>query len=216
VPLTNRIDPDFSNTSEEWFAFRSDPAIAAEVEQMAMAQYSTMYFISRSALIIMYEPHLYMEDAFMFLNLSIKNCRDFLRICRFDLSNKLNLSPSSFPWHNNIFNLPFSLETKSYRDVIAHAPKIGKALSLSREFLPKRHHLAQAERSWRYVQTLDAGEFEDGRILVRRLLTDLLVEVCKSWKAVENILEPKRASAEYRACMNLGLNDCISGKKRSR
>lgn len=216
VPLTNRINPDFSKSQEDWLSFRSDPAIGPHVEQMAMAQYSTFYYITRSALLIMYEPHLYVEDAFVFLNLAIVNCRDFLRICRQELARELDIRPSLFPWHNQIFNLPFSTEIKAYRDVIIHAPKIGRAYGFSREFVPKTAHLQQAERSWRYVQGLGAGEFEDGRILLRRLLTDLLKEVGASWERVERALEPARTRAKYRSCWNLDGHYCIPGKQPSR
>jgi hypothetical protein len=216
VPLTNRIDPDFSNQREDWFAFRTDPKIGAEVERMAMAQYSTFYFIARSALIINYEPHLYVEDAFLFLDLAIKNARSFLRIWRKELAGKLGLASTSFPNHNRMFNRPFATETREYRDVVAHAPKIGKPLSLSREFLPKRTHLAQAEWSWRYVQALPDSSFEEGRTLLRRLLADFLREVGEAWSGVESAIETRRASTEYRSCFNLDNNDCIRGKKPSR
>jgi hypothetical protein len=216
VPLTNRIDPTYSREQREWFAFRNDANIGQEIEQMAMAQYSAFYFICRSALIINYEPHLYLEDAFLFLDLAIKNGRKFLQIWRNELSTKINLPRSSFPYHNRIFYAAFANETRAYRDVVTHAPKIGKALTLGPEFVPEQTHLSMAEKSWRYVQGLDDGSFVDGRKLVQRLLEDLLTVLKEDWCCIEQVLEPARTSAQYRLCFNLDNNYCIPGKGRSR
>lgn len=214
VPLTNRIDPTFSRDSPDWVSFRTDPNIAAEIEEMAMSQYSTFYFISRSIALINYEPHLYMEDAFLLLDLAVKNAFAFLRIWREKLSVSLGLPETAFPQHCRLFDKPFAKEINNYRNVVSHAPKIGKAPKLSREFLPKVAYLAEAEKSWRYVQSLDDSCFEDGRKLLRRLLTALLRDLGDRWAHVENAIEQKRSGAEYRRLCNLDANDCIPGKGR--
>jgi hypothetical protein len=216
VPLTNRIDPTFSIEQQDWVSFRSDPKIAQEVEEMAMAQYSTFYFLSRSIAIINYEPHLYMEDAFLFLDLAIKKAFGFLSIWREELSVKLGIPQPSFPVHARLFDKPFAREIVEYRNVITHASKIGKALKLSRDFIPKRDHLPQAEKSWRYVQTLDDSCFEDGRKLLRRLLSTLVKELGDRWSVIERAVESQRDSVEYRLHFNLDANGCIPGQARSR
>jgi hypothetical protein len=215
VPLTNRIDPGYSKAQPDWALFRSDPIIAEELEEMAMAQYSTFYFVCRSIAIINYEPHLYMEDAFIFLDLAIKNSYGFFRVWRDGLSVKLGLPKTSFPQHERWFEKPFAREVNEYRNVISHSPKIGKALRLSREFLPKQPYLGPSEKSWRYVQNLDDTCFEDGRKLLRRLLGTMVKELGDRWGVIERAIEPIRSTPDYRVHFNLDANDCIPGKARS-
>jgi hypothetical protein len=216
VPLTHRIDPAFRSNREGWHSFRSDPNIVEEFEAMAMAQYSTFYFLARAYLIIVCEPHLYVEDGFLFLDLTTKNLRSFLKICKKELGPRLGLNPSPFPDFGRIFNLPFTVEANEYRDVIIHAPKIGKGRTLSRTFLPKRNRLPEIERSWRKVQNLPGGDFVDGRELLRRLLKELTVEIRRNWRGVQAALEPARTTVQYWTCMGLDSNYCIPGKGRSR
>lgn len=123
----------------------------------------------------------------------------------------LGLPESAFPNHNRLAKDRFAPEIREYRNVIEHAPKIGKPLKLSREFLPKRDYLAQAEWSWRYVQGLDDSCFEEARALLCRLLETLSREISECWREVITAAEPKRGSTEYRKSFNLNDQDLIPG-----
>jgi hypothetical protein len=217
VPLTNRIDPDCSPNQHFWPYFRSDPRIAEAAERMTMAHYSTFYCLARSTLMILCEPHLYVEDAFVFLNLTVKHVWYFLGTCRGGLATSLGLDPNSFPDHSRMFNLPFAREIHTYKNVMGHFSKIGRGQNLSKDYLPKVDHLDRgAKRSWRYVQALPDGEFVEARTLLRHFLSELTKEICARWMDVDKAMEPARVTQKYQTCMGLDQHYCIPGKTRSR
>src|SRR5262249_50104072 len=121
---------------EEWLSFRDDVHISRDLEHMAMAQYSTFYFICRAKLFLNNDENQDWEDAFLFLDIATKNAKSFFHVCRKKFSSKLDIPWQAFP-KDNLFQNECAKEIHKYRNAISHHPKIGKAVGLSREFLPK-------------------------------------------------------------------------------
>src|SRR5271156_1738800 len=67
VATTNRVDRTVPPSDSRWFAFRDDPGIDNDLEQVVMHQYSIFYYLCRATLVIKYEPHLFPEDSFILL-----------------------------------------------------------------------------------------------------------------------------------------------------
>ncbi|HUB64847.1 MAG TPA: hypothetical protein VL996_10480, partial [Methylocella sp.] len=67
VPLTNRIDEKIKPFDAKKRFLRRDDKINTDIEMMAMRSYSVFYYLARASTIILFEPHLFIEDAFFYL-----------------------------------------------------------------------------------------------------------------------------------------------------
>lgn len=180
---------------------------------MARSHYSTFYFLARATLVIKYEPQLFFEDAFALLAAATENFERFVKVWHRRLVNRLSLSKSSVPVAN-VENRHVIKEIREYRNVLLHAPVLGRAHYLNSEFLPKKQFLKKVEESWRFASNLQEESFEEGRGLLQRLRAGLLSELTSDWQKLETALEPARLNSGYRGCYNLDGNYCIPGKDR--
>lgn len=213
IPLTNRIDPGIPPSDGKWIGFRDDPKIDSDVEAMARSHYSTFYFLARATLVIKYEPQLYFEDAFALLAAATENFERFVKVWHRRLVKRLSLSKISVPVAN-VESRQVIKEIREYRNVLLHAPVLGRAHYLNSEFLPKKQFLKKVEQSWRFASNLREESFEEGRGLVQRLRSGLLSELTSDWQKLETALEPARSNSCYRDSYNLDGNYCIPGKGR--
>jgi hypothetical protein len=78
VPLTNRIDDKVPDNDPQKLFLREDDNIDRRVEAMVMANYSVFYFLGRVSAILLAEPHLFPEDAFMLLQAVTENVKYFI------------------------------------------------------------------------------------------------------------------------------------------
>jgi hypothetical protein len=215
VPLTNRIDPGICETDRQWISLREDPSIDQTVEQMAMSQYSTFYFLSRASSIILFEPHVYIEDAVLFLDLSVSNLIGFVKSSS-KVFAKLGIPPDDLRLDDNS---DVRRAIRRYRNAFSHAPRIGRAHHVPPEYIPKSEyipeHNGQDRHSWRSIQGLQADCFVEARPMFHNLRRDLLVEIKKIWRSVQRGLDQSKidSAAVYRRLYNLDEDWCIPGKK---
>jgi len=195
VPLTNRIDPSITRTDEKWTAFRRDPKIDEDIEHLAMQQYSIFYFLARATLITHFEPHMFIEDAFIFLDAAASNLLGLLRSWR-NLTRKLSLP------HQLSVREYFGKEEihriRQYGNAYQHSPRIGRAHDLPLDHVPiwipddgDPEH-AKWEKSWRYVQSLGPESFEEGRKMTQGMRLVLIRNLRKIWNGIDNGLTSKR------------------------
>ncbi|MBI4164897.1 MAG: hypothetical protein HY508_04090 [Acidobacteria bacterium] len=213
IPLTNRIAPDIPPSDGRWIGFRDDPKINSDVEAMAQSHYSTFYFLARATLVIKYEPQLFFEDAFALLAAATANFERFVKVWHRRLVKRLALSKRLVPV-GNVENRQVIKEIREYRNVLLHAPVLGRAHYLNSEFLPKKQVLKKVEESWRFASNLREESFEEGRGLLQRLRAGLLRELTGDWQKLETALDPARSYLCYRNCYNLDGNYCIPGKSQ--
>jgi hypothetical protein len=211
VPLTNRIDPEVLRSDPKWIGLRDDAKISEHIESMAMSHYSVFYYLSRATLVILYDPHPYLEEAFWLLGTAVYNLQGFLDVWHEGLAKLLTLPVSALPQQSLKGKEPFK-EISDYRDALTHAPVLGRAHYLTSEWLPKRTHLPSAEKSWRSAQGLPPAEYVESRALLRRLRAVLLVKLGTMWDEVGKAVETVRSQKVYRDCYNLDEHYCIPGK----
>jgi len=66
VATTNRIDSTMPRNDSWWSAFRNDPGIDNDLEQLVMHQYSIFYYFARASLAIKYQPIFFPRTASSF------------------------------------------------------------------------------------------------------------------------------------------------------
>jgi hypothetical protein len=193
IPLTNRINPEIARSDPKWIGFRDDPKISDDLEAMARAHYSTFYFLARASLLIQYEPHIYFEDAFALLAAAAENADRFVKVWRRGSLNDLSLSRPSL-WKISDPLVPAVEDIHLYRNVLLHAPVLGRAHHLNSEFLPRKHLLpkdddaprggkSESEGSWGALQKLTPTltNFVEGRALLKELRGELIKGLRAAW-----------------------------------
>lgn len=115
VPLTNRIDPDAENNLAKLFV-RDDPLINNGLASLTRANYSVFYYLARSCAIVAAEPHLFVEDAFIFLRATTENVALFLEWFRDRVAKKLMIDAGKVPNWSSIKDTAVAQEILDYRD----------------------------------------------------------------------------------------------------
>jgi hypothetical protein len=82
VPLTNRIDPNFSFAKDRDPWIRLRPDVPARQEKLAMHHYSVFYYLGRAAERISSGECEYPEDVFSLLDACGDNAREFCALAR--------------------------------------------------------------------------------------------------------------------------------------
>jgi hypothetical protein len=196
VPLTNRIDADCEIGPAKLFS-REDPRIADGVEALMMANYSVFYYLARSCAIVAAEPHLFVEDAFIFLRATTENVARFMRWFKDRVARPLKIDPARVPSWIKIKETKTAQEILNYRDAFVHSGRLGQNPNLPREFIPSFAHLEEAAKSWRYIQTLPATEFVDSRMHLKELQIDLMKTLNPVWKTVTDLMDEQRSNPTY-------------------
>jgi hypothetical protein len=161
---------------------------------MVMANYSVFYYLARASVVILTEPHLFPEDAFIFLRVTTENAAQFLNSVR-TLADELPMDPSGLPdWNESDETIS---AIRRYRNAFSHAPRLGRNSHLDWEFIPVLSQLNRAEESWGYVQRLPSHCFEDGRIYLQKLRVDLMRVLDPIWKQTRDVLDAQRSSEAY-------------------
>jgi len=223
VPLTNRIDKSLKGKPEELF-LRRDELIDKDVERMVMAHYSVFYFLGRASVVILTEPHLFPEDAFIFLQTACENALTLLTNFTIQLGPKLGVEDKYLsPMSDRYLSLasgktvlenqyPFK-QIKAYRNAFIHHPRMGRNPHLPWEFIPKYKELGRSTSSWGYVQNLPEDGFENARDYLQKIRIDLLVKLNGVWKQVRVALDSVRKSDRYLRCYGLDARgNILNGK----
>jgi hypothetical protein len=197
VPLTNRIDDRFKARDRAKLFTRNDKRIDKRIEALAMANYSVFYYLARSCAIVSSEPHLFTEDAFIFLRATTENIAAFLDRFTNRLTKPLNIDKDDVPKWIDIKNTETAKNILEYRDTFVHSARLGRNPNLTGEFIPKPSHLSQAKHSWSYVQNLPEDEFVDARKYLRELQTNLMKEINPVWKRITDLMDERRVSDTY-------------------
>ena len=222
VPLTNRINPEIPQTDPRWIGFRDDPKISDALEAMA-AHYSMFYFLARATLLIAYEPHIYFEDAFALLAAATENAERFVKVWLRGLTNDSKLSSRSL-WGIKDPLVPAVEDIHLYRNVLLHAPVLGRAHYLGAEFLPKKQFLpkvdlagrgerSKAEGSWRALQKLTDTDFIEGRALLTQLKAEVITGLRDVWGTICEFADKASEQKEYCELYNLDEQYHIRGLK---
>lgn len=167
VPLTNRIVDGFQGNAQAKLHIRFDPNINSALEALVMNNYSVFYYLARSSAIVTAEPHLFLEDAFIFLRAAVENAGQFLPCFKDQVAPAFGIDASKVPDWKSLKAGPLFKEIIDYRDAFAHRARLGRNPNVSWEFIPKHSHLGKAKFSWRYIQDLPEDQFVDGRKHVR-------------------------------------------------
>lgn len=197
VPLTNRIDDQFTATDRAKLFKRYDPKIDRSVESLMMRNYSVFYFLARSCAIVASEPHLFPEDAFIFLRAATENVSQFLSVFTGQLAHQLGIDKDKVPKWEDIKSTEIAKNILAYRDAFVHSARLGRNPNLSWEFIPKPEHIAKAKSSWSYVQSLDEDQFVDSRKYLAELQRSLMKLINPVWKQVTGLMDDCRTSETY-------------------
>jgi hypothetical protein len=197
VPLTNRIVDDFKGDAQEKLHVRSDPRIHEAVEALVMNNYSVFYYLARSCAIVSFEPHLFLEDAFIFLRAAAENAGQFLGCFKSQIAPAFGIDKSKVPEWKAIKAGQTYTEIVAYRDAYVHRARLGRNPKLPPESIPKHSHIEKAKFSWRYIQELSEDQFVDGRKHLRVLQRDLMKELDPIWKEITHLMDQRRTSPRY-------------------
>jgi hypothetical protein len=219
VPLTNRVDKKHEHTPERLF-LRGGGQIDERIEFMLMAHYSVFYFLGRASVAILTEPHLFPEDAFMYLQAACENVARFLTTFTADIAPLLRIEreylsniPRRAP-HAKKFafakDYPFA-QINDYRNAFVHWPRLGRNPRLPWEVIPRYEELSLAALSWSHVQGLSEKNFINGREYLQKVRIDLLVFLNGIWKQVRSALDSVRESQVYLACYGLDARGNVRG-----
>lgn len=180
---------------------------------MARARYSTFYFLARATLLIAYEPRIYFEDAFTLLAAATENADRFVKVWQRGLWKDLNLSSPSLCRINDPI-VPGVEDVRLYRNVLLHAPVLGRAHYLNSEFLPKKHLLSKdddeargakskSEGGWPALQKLPFENFVEGRTLLTKLRAEFVRGLRDAWVIICEVADGAPEKKEYRELYNL-------------
>jgi hypothetical protein len=196
VPLTNRIDDKKKNGQAKLF-LRDDPTIHKGIEALMMANYSVFYYLARSCVIVASEPHLFPEDAFIFLRATTENVREFLHVFTTRLAHPLNIDKNRVPKYADIEDTEVAKAIDKYRNAFVHYSRLGRNPNLAWEFIPNTSHVHKSKLSWRYVQNLPEDQFIDSRTYLRELQRGLMKVINPVWKQITLLLDERRTSEAY-------------------
>jgi hypothetical protein len=199
VPLTRRVDPRASVTSDERNRLREK--ISQREETIAMAHYSVFYFIGRAVRRLRQDEAALEnpEDVFFLLDSSGDNLK---RFC-------LAMNDFAKDWGGQIFDprignfpkgyAPFE-EIEAYRDALLHSAVLGRGVSTKKVFLPRwnrRPPISPLERvgeSWSEAEKLTRDDLIDTKVLFDRLFRELFELLDKLWRAALHALESPAAT----------------------
>jgi len=195
VPLTNRID-DGKTSGQTKLFLRDDPQIHGGAEALMMANYSVFYFLARSCVIVASEPHLFPEDAFIFLQTATENVDGFLHAFRTRIVNRLNIDRNRVP-ALKIKEAEVAKTIDKYRNAFVHHSRLGRNPNLAWEFIPTISHLHNSKFSWRYVQNLPQDQLIDSRKYLRSLQREFMKVINPVWKQITDLLDGQRTTKAY-------------------
>jgi len=203
VPATNRIVGDFPGDAQTKLYIRVDPHIHPSVEELVMSNYSVFYYLARSCALVTYEPHLFIEDAFIFLRAAAENAGIFLACFKSQIAPAFGIASNQVPdWKamkakaDKTYN-----EIVDYRDALVHRARLGRNPKVPSEFIPKHSHISHIKKarvSWRYIQGLPEDQFVDGRKCLQTLQHDFMKELDPAWKKITRLMDERRTSGRYR------------------
>jgi hypothetical protein len=210
VPATNRIVDDFQGSPQAKLHIRSDPRIHSTVETLVMFNYSVFYYLARSCAIVTAEPHLFLEDGFIFLRAAAENAGKFIGCFKSQVAPPFGIDSSQIPHWNAVKVDARVKELADYRDAYVHMARLGRNPKLPWEFIPKHSHIMEAKKSWRYIQELPEDQFVDGRKHLKSLQYDLMTSLDPIWKKITQLMDQQRTSGKYLTYYRLEEDD--SGK----
>ena len=197
VPLTNQIVDDFQGDAQAKLHIRSDPHIHKAVEELVMGNYSVFYYLARSCALVTYEPHLFLENAFIFLRAAAENAGLFFGCFKSQVAPAFGIDRNQVPEWKSIKAGQTHKEIVDYRDALVHRGRLGRNPKLPWEFIPKHSHLEKAQFSWRYVQDLPEDQFVDGRKHLRILQRNLMKELNPVWKKITHLTDQRTTTDKY-------------------
>ena len=204
VPLTNRIVDDFKGTPQERLFIRSDPRIHASVEALLMSNYSVFYYLARSCAIVNTEPHLFLEDAFIFLRAAAENAAKFVGRFKSEIAVPFGMDKDEIKKLKDVNTSKNHVEIVDYRDAFVHWARLGRNPNLPWEFIPVHAHVARkpiietkAKISWRFIQDLAEDQFIDGRKHLKTLQRGLMEELNPVWKSITRLMDQQRTNKKY-------------------
>jgi hypothetical protein len=202
VPLTNRIDRSIGAKDRRKQYLRDDPEIDSDAEAMVMANYSVFYYLGRASVIILTEPHLFAEDAFMLLRAATENVANFLTTVG-RLAPKLDIAPDALPSWPALQADETVSAIKAYREAFVHWPRLGRNPHMDWESVPRRRYLNRARSSWAYVQKLGPECFEDSREYLQKVRIELMQVLDPEWGRITAALDACRSGEAYLRCYRL-------------
>ncbi len=215
VPMTRRIDPSVSMTSNARNRLRKD--ISVRDERIAMSHYSVFYFVGRAVRRLaqdeaaMENP----EDVFFLLDSAGDNLR---RFC-------LALNEFARDWGGQIFepriaNFPKGFrpfeEIEAYRDALLHNAVLGRGVNVKKVFLPKWHPrppispLDRVGESWSKAQQLKQEDLIDTKALFDRLFQELFALLDELWSAALHAIESPAVVAKMMQVLRISELDLSS------
>ncbi|MGH6835149.1 MAG: hypothetical protein ACREC9_06285 [Methylocella sp.] len=205
VPLTNRIDDNSKQNDQARLFIRDDPKISKGIEALVMRNYSVFYYLARSCAIVASEPHLFTEDAFIFLRAATENTQEFLKKTFEDrLAKKLDINQDDLPDWKKIRDSDTAKEILHYRDAYVHFARLGRHPNLSWEFIPNHSHISpehshvsQAKNYWSNMQKLPEKDFINSRQYLKELQTKLMKELNPVWERITHLLDQSRTNEKY-------------------
>jgi hypothetical protein len=208
VPLTNRIDPDFSFSGDRdtWIRLRDN--VRSACEKMAMHNYSVFYYLARATKRIHSGQGEFPEDIFSLLDACGDNALAFCKAMRAIL-NDFGASVDFLPRQKNELcsiselskDKPLRgglVEVQEYRDTILHNPVLGRGIQVSREFLPKREFLQKVQLSWTEAARLKPEQLIDSEQLFSRLLDETAMFLQETWGSVIRELDAVRDTDKFK------------------
>jgi hypothetical protein len=201
VPLTRRVDPSVSITSNERNRLRKE--ISQREECIVMAHYSVFFFVGRAVRRLANDEAAIEnpEDVFFLLDSAGDNLK---RFC-------LALNEFAKDWGGQIFepkvaNFPKGFkpfeEIEAYRDALLHNAVLGRGIDVKKVFLPKWHPrppispLERVAASWSKAEQLKKEDLIDTKVLFDRLLRELFELLDKLWSAALLALDSPAAVAK--------------------
>ncbi len=202
VPLTNRIDPEISLSTNRDLWIRLRDNVGQKHEQMAMCNYSVFYYLARATERINSGKTECPEDIFSLLDACGDNALDFCIVMRKilkDFGAKVDFLPQQDNdlccmrerSNGNKLRGGF-VEVGDYRNAILHNPVLGRGIQVSREFLPKREFLAKGKITWREAARLTRDQLIDSEQLYSKLLGEIESFLQETWGGVIKKLDALR------------------------
>jgi hypothetical protein len=218
VPATNRIVDHFHGDAQEKLYIRFDPQTHPAVEELVMSNYSVFYYLARSCAVVTYEPHLFIEDAFIFLRAAAENAGVFLACFKSQIAPAFGIGNDQVPdWKKIKLKAETTYnEIVDYRDALVHRARLGRNPKVPWEFIPRHSHISHIKKarvSWRYIQGLPEDQFVDGRKHLRTFQRDFMEELNPAWGKITQLMDERRNSGKYQEFYRLERD--ASGELRS-
>jgi hypothetical protein len=194
VPLTNRIDPNFSFVHDRNPWIRLRPEVHERQEGLAMSHYSVFYYLGRAAERINSDDCEFPEDIFSLLDACGDNTLAFCILAKEilrDFGQPFDFLPlrkdhlcCSGDRQKPREHRGGLVEIQEYRDTILHNPVLGRSIQLSRQFLPRREFLAEVKLSWTRAGRLTVEQLVESKSLYARLFSETAAFLQETWEGL--------------------------------